>query len=161
LPRVVDVKVSVSIPRDNPLRDPNDPVPVAKASVILVYQPDGSDVPPLTTEDVQRFVQAKLEGLKAENVSVLLIPSKQAKPSEGSAGSVARVIDPAKGCEEKEKIFNLDVCAGNKKKVIQILVVAGMIAGVTSGLAVVAVLRALRYRKDITRLTAQFAGVKK
>ena len=164
LPRVVDVKVTVTVPREDPLRDPNKAKPRPKASVILVYQPDATDIPPISTEDVQRFVQAKFEGIRAEEVSVLLIPNKLAAPAGAGAGagaSAARVIDPLKGCEVKELILGIEVCAGNKKKIINIVVVAVIVAGVFAGLAVVGVLRALHYRKEYTKLTAQFPGVKK
>lgn len=164
MPRVVDVHVAVTIPREDPLRDPNEAKPRPKASVMLVYQPDATDVPPVSTEDVQRFVQAKFEGIRSEEVSVLLMPNKVAAPAGAGAGGTAgagRIIDPAKGCEVKELILGIEVCAGNKKKIINIVVMAVIVAGVFAGLAVVGVLRALHYRKEYTKLTAQFPGVKK
>lgn len=159
VPRVVSVEAAVSIPPDDPLRDPTEERPKPKASVIVVYQPDDSGTPPISAEDVQKFVQAKLPELKTLGVNVLLLPSKEGMAEagrNGNGGGGAPIIDPAKGCVEKERVIGIEVCSGNRRKVINLVVIAGIVAGLLAALAVVAVLRAMSYRKDLTRLTAQF-----
>ncbi|MEQ8279207.1 MAG: hypothetical protein RMA76_17380 [Deltaproteobacteria bacterium] len=157
LPRVVDVKAVVSIPIDNPLRDPTAEPPRPKASVIVVFQPDDAGAPPFTQEDVQRFAYAAVPEIKSGEVSVMLTPR--------SNESVVKTRDPNNPnppppnprthCK-KESVIGITLCEGNKRKVINLLLGAIVVAGVLAGMAVIAVLRAMRYRKDLTRLTAQF-----
>lgn len=162
LPRVVSVEAAVSIPPEDPLRDVTEERPKPKASVIVVYQPDDTGTPPMSPDDVQKFVQAKLPELRSVGVNVLLIPSKEGAASKNGDGTVgvAPMIDPGKGCVEKERVVGIEVCKGNKRKVINLMVIAIIVAGLLAALAVVAVLRAMSYRKDLTRLTAQFQSTR-
>lgn len=157
LPRVVDVKVVASIPQDNPLRDPTSEPPRPKVSVIVVYQPDSAGAPPLTQEDVQRFAFAAVPDIKSGEVSVMLTPSTRASgiATENGKSAPAMPTNPRTHCK-KEPVIGMDVCEGNKRKVVNLLLGAIVVAGVLAGMAVIAVLRAMRYRKDLTRLTAQF-----
>lgn len=157
VPRVIDVQASITMPEDNPLRDPNEARPKPKAAIILNYLEDGTKSPPLTVEDVQRFVQAALPDVKSSEVSVNMFPI-----SPGDAGKALAMpqIDPMKGCLDKEVVIGLEVCAGNTKKVYKMMLVATIVAGLLSAMMIFAVLRAMRYRKDLTRLTAQFEKVK-
>lgn len=156
--RVVDVQAVVSIPEDNPLRDVNEAKPKPKASVIIEYLPDKDNRPPLSVEDVQRFAQAALPEMKATEVSVLLIPYKSSdKVVMGEAGSDGKpmmAMVPENGCE-KDRVVGIEICTGSKQKMINMIIVVIVLAGMLSGMAVIAVFRALRYRKDLTRLTAQ------
>lgn len=162
VPRVVSVEAAVSIPPDDPLRDVTEERPKPKASVIVVYQPDDSGTPPLSPDDVQKFVQAKLPELRSVGVNVLLIPSKEGVASNGDGvkAGVAPMIDPAKGCPEKERVIGIEVCQGSRKKIINLVIASVIVAGLLAALAVVAVLRAMSYRKDLTRLTAQFQSAR-
>lgn len=161
LPRVVSVEVAVSIPPEDPLRDVTEERPKPKASVIIVYRKDGAEGPPLNAPEVQQFVQAKLPELKTAGVSVMLMPADEhsgggTNGNGAAAGAAAPIIDPAKGCVDKERVIGIEVCQGNRRKVINLVIIAGIVAGLLAALAVVAVLRAMSYRKDLTRLTAQF-----
>ena len=160
LPRVISAEAAVSIPEADPLRDINEESPKPKASVIVVYRPDESNAPPLTPEDVQKFVQAKLPELRSVGVNVLLIPSTHddhgGMGNGGNHGMGGPAIDPGRGCVEKERVLSIDVCRGNRQKIIKLVLIAGIVAALLAALSVVAVLRAMRYRKDLTRLTAQF-----
>ncbi len=168
VPGVIDVQAGVSIPEDNPLRDVNEARPRPKAAVIVVYDPDDSDAPPMTSQEFQQFVQAKLPDLRSTEVSVQLVRNRTgatagATANGGSAADLAAVgqsFDPSLACE-KETVIGIVVCKGNRKKIINMVLVAVIVAGLLAGLAVVAVLRAMRYRKDLTRLTAQFQQVRK
>lgn len=155
VPRVVDASALVSIPEDNPLRDVNEAKPKPKASVMVSYLPDDKGQAPLTVEDVQRFVQASLPELRSTEVSVQLIA--QSNAGAAAAGGMAL---SANACE-KTAVIGVDVCVDHKTRLFNILVGAILIAGVLATMSVLAVLRALRYRKDLTRLTAQVAQLKK
>lgn len=161
IPRVVDVQAAVSIPEDDPLRPETVERPRPKASVILIYIRDGSGAPPVSLEEVQRHVQAKLPEMKSSEVNVLLLPAGDPIPGasegEGEGGvAMAAMIDPAIGCAERESVLGIDVCKGERRKVLNWVVGAFVLSGLMAALAVVSVLRALRYRRDLTRLTAQF-----
>lgn len=160
VPRVISVEAAVSIPPEDPLRDVTEERPKPKASVIVVYQADDTGTPPMSPEEVQQFVQAKLPELRTVGVNVLLLPAKEgtpmAAPGVNGSGSIAPVIDPTKGCVEKERVIGIEVCKGDRRKVINLVIIAGIVAALLAALAVVAVLRAMSYRKDLTRLTAQF-----
>jgi type III secretion system YscJ/HrcJ family lipoprotein len=160
VPRVVDVQAVVTLPEDSPLRDPNEAKPRPKASVILTYLEDGDKAPPIDVEGVQRFVQASLPEVKSTEISVNMFPSGNIHDPGKEAGGGGPIVDPARGCVERERVIGLDVCSGNKSKVYNLMLGATVIAGVLSAMVIVAVLRAMRYRKDLTRLTAQFEKVK-
>lgn len=166
VPRVVSVEAAVSIPEDDPLRPETVERPRPKASVIVVYIRDGSGAPPVSAEEVQRHVQAKLPEMKSSEVNVLLLPSDegmaQASPIDGEDGGMAMAasaIDPEVGCVERERVLGIDVCKGERTKVFNWIIGAVVLSGVMAVLAVVSVLRAFRYRRDLTRLTAQFQQV--
>ena len=170
VPGVIDVQAGVSIPEDNPLRDVNEARPRPKAAVIVVYDPGENDAPPMTSQEFQQFVQAKLPDLRSTEVSVQLVRNRTGASAGASAGinggsaadlaGVGQTFDPSQACE-KETVIGIVVCKGNRKKIINMVLVAVIVAGLLAGLAVVAVLRAMRYRKDLTRLTAQFQQVRK
>lgn len=151
VPRVISVEAAVSIPEDDPLRDETVERPRPKASVILVYLPDATGTPPVSVEEVQRHVQAKLPEVKSSEVNVLLLPSTE----EGEAEQ------PPPDCPERERVLGIELSAGEGRKVLNLIIGAVALSGVMAGLAVVAVLRAMRYRRDLTRLTAQFQQVRK
>jgi type III secretory pathway lipoprotein EscJ len=160
IPGIIDAQVSVTLPADNPLRDINEEPPRPKAAAILQYRQNGNGSgPPIPLEDVQKFVAARIPQIKASEVSVVMLPSELSM--DGGPKSSAPIIDPGIGCQKKERVLNIDVCEGNKRKVINIIIGAVIVAGLLAGMAVIAVLRAMRYRKDLTRLTAQFERVRK
>jgi type III secretory pathway lipoprotein EscJ len=162
IPRVIDVKAEVSIPEDNPLRDVNEAKPRPKASVLLLYLEDGDKAPPIGVEDVQKYVQAALPEIKSNEVAVnMFVAGNIHGDKAGVGGGAALQINPEKGCVERERVIGIDVCSGNKSKVQQYMLYSVMSAGLLSGLVVISVLRAMKYRKDLTRLTAQFEKVKK
>ncbi len=160
VPRVISVEAAVSIPAEDPLRDVTEERPKPKASVIIIYKADSTGTPPMGPAEVQKFVQAKLPELRSASVNVLLIPSKKlgggGGGGEAGATGIAPIVDPSRGCVDKERVIGIDVCKGNKSKVLRLVIVAGIVAIVLALLVVLAVLRAMGYRKDLTRLTAQF-----
>ena len=152
LPHVVDVKVVASIPGDQPL--PSDPTveePRPQVSIILVYQPDSRGNAPLTTEEIQRFAHAAASGIKPPEVDVKLIPMEfGAEPPSDRRPSIDSAL-----CR-KEQVVGMMVCEGARSDVVRLILGVLTISGVLAAMAMIAVLRALRYRKDLTRLTAEF-----
>jgi type III secretory pathway lipoprotein EscJ len=162
VPRVISVEAAVSIPEDDPLRDETVERPRPKASVIVVYLRDETGTPPVSAEEVQRHVQAKLPEMKSSEVNVLLLPSGDpsgVSAPDAEAPVVTTGAGCAEGCEATESVLGITVCAGERKKVLNYIIGAVVLSGIMAGLAVVAILRAFRYRRDLTRLTAQFRGV--
>lgn len=161
VPRVIDVKAAVTLPEDSPLRDVNEAKPRPKASVILVYLESGDKTPPISVEGVQRYVQGALPEIKSTEISVNMFPTGGAHEGGGKEGGAATpIVDPAKGCLERERVIGIDVCAGNKSKVQNLMLGSVVIAGLGSAMIIFITLRAMRYRKELTRLTAQFEKVK-
>ncbi|MBK8012753.1 MAG: hypothetical protein IPK13_15485 [Deltaproteobacteria bacterium] len=165
VPRVVEVSAVVSIPEDDPLRDINEARPRPEAAIIVQYQPDKSGKPPLSVEELQAFVQARLPEMRGNEVSVLLVPTQEAiADGQGGAaraglGAGGPLLNPDRACE-KSRVIGIEVCEGNGRKVLNVIVGAVIVAGILAAMAIFAVLRAMRYRKDLTRLTAQFERVK-
>jgi type III secretory pathway lipoprotein EscJ len=161
IPRVVEASALVSIPDDNPLRDVNEAKPKPKASVIVAYIPDEKNNPPIGVEDVQRFVQASLPELRSTEVSVQLIATgtKEASPGNTLDAASPELLASGNACE-KVRVIGIDVCNGHQGRLRNSLIGVVVVAGLLAGMVVLSVLRALRYRKDLTRLTAQVAQLK-
>lgn len=166
VPRVVEVQAAVSVPEPDPLRDVTEARPKPKASVLVVYQPDESKLPPISAEEVQKFVQAKLPEITSKDVNVLLLPAstETAVEGQGPDGQFTTVggpgLDPDIACE-KEKVLGLEICVGNDRRLYNMVLAATVVAMVLAALLIFMVLRAMQYRRDLTRLTAQFERVRK
>lgn len=159
IPRVVDAVAAVTIPDDNPLRDVNEAKPKPKAAVLITFLPDEKGAPPTTIEEVQHYVQATLPELRSTEVSVQLIPQNDAVGG-GGGGATSGGPSSVGGCETTSTL-GVQMCITSKSRFINLLLGTLVMAVVLAGLTVVSVLRALRYRKDLTRLTAQVAQLKK
>ena len=108
-------------------------------------------------------MQAALPDLRPTEVSVAMIPVTAAKAkSVGGSGDPGGGAAPVimGGCDTVEMI-GVKLCKESKGNFRNILISIGFFAAVLAGMAVVAVLRAMRYRKDLTRLTAQVAQLKR
>lgn len=158
--RVVKASCKVSIPKDDPLRDVNEERPQPKASVLIHYLPDAQGRPPITIEGVQKYVAAAHAELRAAEVSVQMIPTVEAGAQEQPQDPGAQAPAFANGCE-RERVIGIDVCKEHKKKLLNSLWGAVLLAFVLSGMVVISVFRALRYRRDLTRLTAQVQQLRK
>ncbi len=163
VPRVVEVEAAVSVPEPDPLRDVTEARPKPKASVLVVYRPDESRLPPISREEVQKFVQAKLPEITSKEVSVLLMAQdsqSQPAPTDEPVLTNTPALDPEISCE-KDQVLGLEICVGNRRRFYNMVLGAGVVAMVLAGLLIFMVLRAMQYRRDLTRLTAQFERVKK
>jgi type III secretion system YscJ/HrcJ family lipoprotein len=167
IPGIIKAHVVVSIPREDPLRDLTEERPRPKAAVVIMYIPDAEGRPPMTQPEVQRFAQGRLPEVRATEIEVLLlsataspdVPALQAGKEKVTIDRLP-AIDPSRGCLEKDYFLGVEVCRGQKKRMFQLVIVAGLVAAILAVMAIIAVLRALRYRKDLTRLTAQFEKAK-
>lgn len=154
LPGVIDVQVEVSIPKDDPLRDVNEAKERPKASVIIVYKPTSENEVPIPVEAVQNFVQSSLPALKRTDVAVHMMPKalgRRGVPKPDGSGALM----PGTGCEPTG-FLGVEVCVTSKGKLRNLIFGSVVFSFAIAGLAVVMTLRAMRYRKDLTRLTAQF-----
>jgi type III secretion protein J len=81
---VLDARVHLVIPRDQILRNPNDPKPQPRASVLLVTRK--SPAPAVKMSDIQRLVAGSLEDLEVKNVTVVFAPQGDAPTADGVGG---------------------------------------------------------------------------
>lgn len=159
IPRVVSAEAAVSIPESDPLRDDEDR-PRPKASVILVYLHDGNGQPPVSEDAVQQHVQAKLPGVTSEEVNVLLLPSGAGRGASGVVGaSKPHDIGGEPGCPSREQVLGIEVCEGEGTKVLGGVVAAMAVSSLMAALAVVAAIRALRYRRELARVASRLQPV--
>lgn len=138
LPGVREAIVVGSIAEVQPLAPPDEPRPRSKASVVIVHAP--SKTPPVAVETVRALVAARLPRVKPEEVHVAFEPM-----------SAAPVV--AGACSRTRNVAGITVCAGQEPKLIKLLLAAAILAGLVAGLAIIAVLRALRYRRELTAAT--------
>jgi type III secretory pathway lipoprotein EscJ len=163
VPGIIDAAAFVSIPEDNPLRDPNEAKPKPKVSVMVIFMPQGVDgPPPMNVEEVQRLVQAALPEMTSKEVAVQLVPSKEGSSKRaagpGETGGGAPI--GANACE-KDKMLGVELCAESRPKFLNILIAAAGIAALLAAATVMMTLRSMKYRSDLTRLTAQVAQLRK
>jgi type III secretion protein J len=140
---VIEASALVSIPSDDPLLDPTSPRARPRVSVMLTHR---GTTPPLSIEDVQHFAASAVPDLTSKDVFVRLI----AAPHEYAA------IADANTCI-KANVLGLLICAEHRTRLANGVLAGMVLSGLLAGLTVLATLRALRYRRDLTRLTAQVA----
>jgi type III secretion system YscJ/HrcJ family lipoprotein len=144
LDRIIDASVLVSVPEDSPLADPTEPRQRPSVSIIAGYLADASGEPPIAEEDIVRFAAAAVPGLAIKDISVKLVPAPVA-PSDTLAANT---------CIKTELAGSL-ICAQHRNRIAGVFLIGAAISGIFAALAVFAALRALQYRRDLTRLTAQ------
>jgi hypothetical protein len=132
----------------------------------VIFNPDKDGNPPVTVEDVQGLVGAALQEISSKEVKVELIANKEAGkklaggPSgDGVIGSGAPL--PVNGCEKERVLGVIELCVDSKQRFFNIIIFAIVLSGLLAGATVLTSLRAMRYRKDLTRLTAQVAQLRK
>ncbi|MBX2811994.1 MAG: hypothetical protein KTR25_09290 [Myxococcales bacterium] len=152
IPRVISAEAAVSIPQIDPLRSDVDVRPRPKASIILVYLTDTSTHPPISIEEVQKHVQAKLPELKSREVNVLLLASPHAS-SEHQNTSEISPQEPEFACSKRDYVLGIYVCAGERWKILAGLITFALAFGLMASLVVISSLRMRRYRQDLSRLT--------
>jgi type III secretory pathway lipoprotein EscJ len=147
IPRVTQVAAIASLAPPDPLRELNQPESKPKASVTVIYLPDAAANPPLSVEDVQRQVQAIHPDLVAREVAVKMIPYV--------AGCARAMGVIAGGGCEKVALLGMELCGEDRTRVQNLLIASALGAAVLAMMSLGAMLRALRYRRDLTRLTAE------
>ena len=155
LPGVVKAHVSVVVPDKDIIRDLDTPPPPATASVAIVYNPTVEDEPPINEDQVAMLVAASIEGLKQENVQVLL---KRNVPTN----LVDQKDDDTQGMMAGEKVLGIKVIykkSGSKLK--GILAVFGVAAGLGVILAFVGIGRSISMKRKLTQAEGQLKSFKK
>jgi type III secretion protein J len=157
IPGVQDAKVSVVVPEKNVIRDVDTPPPPATASVAIVYNPDKDGKKPVPEERIQSLVAAGVEGLKPQNVQVVM---KENRPSPivSSLTNGSGAIAPIAG-ESVMGVRVVDKKAGVRAKVI-IYGFGGLAAlGVVLGL--VGIVRSVMLNAKLRKAEAETQALKK
>ncbi|MBI3180190.1 MAG: hypothetical protein HYZ27_11040 [Deltaproteobacteria bacterium] len=123
--------------------------------MIIVYKPVGDNEVPIPVDAVQNFVQSSLPALKRTDVTVHMMPKLNGRRGSLKADGTPGTMVPGTGCEPTGFI-GVEVCVTSKGKLRNLIFGSVVFSFLIAGLAVVMTLRAMRYRKDLTRLTAQF-----
>jgi type III secretory pathway lipoprotein EscJ len=142
MPRVIDAHALASVPEKEIAIDPSEVRPKPKVSTTITYVEDESGVPPISVEEAQRMIASKVEGVSPNDVFVKFIPIPQDKRPEGQ------------GCE-KTRTLGIEVCADSRGSLMNLILGTVVGAGVLAAGLMVSALRTMRYRRDLTRLTAE------
>jgi type III secretory pathway lipoprotein EscJ len=134
-PLITQAHAAVSLPVKEPLAELDTRQPRPKASVVLQYRAS-EKAPPFSKEIVRQFVQARVPEIGPEEVHVEMIPS------------------PTLGIVEREacrsiRVLGVDVCANDRSRLVTLLIGSLSVAGVFAALTMFAVLRAMRYRREL------------
>lgn len=151
---VVRAHVSVVVPEKDLVRDVDTAPPQASASVAVIYNPNAKGESSLTEEEIKGLVSASIEGLKSDNVKVVLAPNRpinlvSASGEESLGGSVATVlgIDVSNGKSgTKVKIFF---------GLFSLLTLLGL------GVGLFGLSRSIKLRGDLARLQNELDAVDK
>ena len=136
-PQVVDVFANVSVPEKRPLQDLNEPQDKHKVAVALVLR----GKPPFTQTDVRSFVHARVPEVRAEDVQVTMMTATAlATPEPQNAKTCA-----------KASVMGLQVCADQRTGLGNMLLLAALIAALMGAVTVIAILKAFRYRQELTQ----------
>ncbi|MCB9638801.1 MAG: hypothetical protein H6728_07540 [Myxococcales bacterium] len=68
---VLDARVHLVIPKERILKNPNDPKPQPRASVMMIVRM--SPAPAITSKDVKELLRGSLEDLSANNINVVFV----------------------------------------------------------------------------------------
>jgi type III secretory pathway lipoprotein EscJ len=134
-PLITNAHAAVSLPKKDPFPELDERQPRAKASVVLQYESTAAQ-PPFSREMVQRFVQARVPEIGPDEVHVEMIPNRTFE------------VAPPVGCRAIA-VLGVDVCAGGERRFLGLLIGALSSAGVFAALTMFAVLRAMRYRREL------------
>ena len=151
---VVRAHVSVVVPEKDLVRDVDSEPPQASASVAVIYNPTKDGQSALTAEEIKNLVSASIEGLKSENVQVVLAPNRPinlvSNADEGNiAGSVATVL-------------GIDVSnskSGTKVKIFFALFSILTLLGL--GVGLFGLSRSIKLRGDLARTQNELDAVEK
>jgi type III secretory pathway lipoprotein EscJ len=141
---VVEASALVSIPDRELEIDLTEERLKPNASIIISYLPTSTGEPPISPKEIARFASAALPGLSSESVFVRMVETKR-----------GGVPDP-KTCIKTE-LAGILLCSEHKSRLAGVLLAAICASGFFAAVMLFAVLRAMRYRRDLTKLTAAAA----
>jgi type III secretory pathway lipoprotein EscJ len=150
IPRIAQAKALVSLPgRDEFLAiEENVPVPKPKASVTIQFVPDAEGRPPLSEEEIRAIVASKVDGASIQDVHVKFIPLVDA-PNPGTVQC------------PRTTMLGINLCAESKSAFLDLMLGVMALSALLATATVIVSLRAMRYSRDLTRLTAQMEKLKK
>lgn len=155
LPGIQSATVSVVVPEKDVIRDVDTPPPPPTASVAIVYNPEDGKKP-VDEERIQKLVANAVEGLKPQNVQVVM---KENRPplllgADGSATSPAPIAG-----EEVLSIRVVDKKAGLRAK----LVIGGFAALAVLGLVlgIVGIARSISLKSKLAKAEAETQALRK
>lgn len=139
---VVEASVLLSIPAKTIELDLTVERPRPRASVIVTFLPNGDKEPPISQNEVASFAAAAVPELQLKDVFVRMIPATN-----------EWAVQPGATTCVKTEIFGVAICAEDRSRLASLVLTAICVSGVFAALMLFAVLRALRYRRELTRLT--------
>lgn len=144
---VVDASVLLSIPAKSFELDPTIERPRPRVAVIVTYLPNAGNKSPISRDEVTSFAAAAVPELQRKDVDVTMIEATDEWAHLPMAGTCV-----------KTEIFGVAICAEDRSRLASLVLTAICVSGVFAALMLFAVLRALRYRKELTRLTSAAAS---
>lgn len=156
LPGIQNATVAVVLPEKDVIRDVDTPPPPATASVAIVYNPEEGGKKPVDEERIQKLAANAVEGLKPQNVQVIM---KENRPPllMGKNGTVVSTA-PIAG-EEVLSIRVIDKKAGLRAK----LVIGGFGALAVLGLllGIVGIARSIALKSRLSKAEAEVQAIRK
>lgn len=156
LPGIQSATVSIVVPEKDVIRDVDTPPPPPTASVAVVYNPEEGGKKPVEEERLQKLVANAVEGLKPQNVQVLMKENRP--PLLIGADGTARSPAPIAG-EEVLSIRVVDKKAGLRAK----LVIGGFGALAVLGLVlgIVGIARSISLKAKLAKAEAETQALRK
>lgn len=154
LPGIQEARVQVVVPEKDVIRDVDTPPPPATAAVAVVYNPDDGKKP-IEEDRLQKLVSNAVEGLKPQNVQVVM---KQNQPPIVLGSTVGQGMAPITG-EQVLSIRVVDRKAGMRAKLIIGGFGALALLGLVLGIAGVA--RSLSLKSRLSRAEAESQALRK
>lgn len=157
LPGIQRATVSVVVPEKDVIRDVDTPPPPPTASVAVVYNPEEGGKKPVDEERLQKLVANAVEGLKPQNVQVLMKENRP-PPLVGADGTAMGSAVPIAG-EEVLSIRVVDKKAGLRAK----LVIGGFGALAVLGLVlgIVGIARSISLKSKLAKAEAEAQALRK
>ncbi len=156
LPGIQSANVSVVVPEKDVIRDVDTPPPPPTASVAIVYNPEDGGKKPVDEERIQKLVANGVEGLKPQNVQVLMKENRAPVLLGMDSGSAA--LAPMAG-EEVLSIRVVDKKAGLRAKLViggfGLLAVLGLVLGI------VGIARSISLKSKLAKAEAESQALRK
>lgn len=174
IPNVLEARVNVVMPEDNPLRQPGEGMAHPSASITLKYMPLENGQPPLSEVKIKELMSAAIEGMRPEHVVVFLAPrtahqlaaaaDAAAAALPGAMPSCPPIVAQAQQCKGNapfKRRFGMVMCPETSNLINMIFVIAAfLIMGAIIGMVALGI-RSKTIKSRLMRLQAELAGARK